>query len=327
MSDTPKEKYLLSCDWGTSTFRLRLVQREPVSVVAEVRSDQGAQRLAAHLPPRREARYREVLGQARRELSQRTDITLQAVPTLISGMASATIGWRELPYVPVPVPLAGEALLCTEVDKDPVTVLVSGICTATEVMRGEETEILGLMSLSRYEARREAARLILPGTHSKHVRVEQGSIADFVTHMTGELWGLLTEQSTLSYAATPETWRQEPESSVQESFTQGVRAAQEEPLTSLLFQVRAHQVLLGWEGAANAAYLRGVLLGAELGALGREGSANSPILLCAGPQHTAWYAKALEVLGGSRRLTVVPEATMNLAATLGHIHIARALGL
>jgi len=90
MSHSPQEEFLLSCDWGTSTFRLRLVRRDPVAVVEELRLDQGAQRLAAHRSSQREAAYQEVLGEARRELSRRGGRALDDVPTLISGMASST---------------------------------------------------------------------------------------------------------------------------------------------------------------------------------------------------------------------------------------------
>lgn len=327
MTDSFPSNLLLSCDWGTSTFRLRLVRRSPLTVLEEVRSDEGAQRLAAGEPAEREAAYRLVLARGREELNRRTGLPLGEVPTVISGMAGATIGWRELPYTPVPVTLSAEALRSTEVESNPMTVLVSGVCTRRDVMRGEETEILGLMALPEYAELRERSLLILPGTHSKHVRVERGQICDFVTHLTGELWALLTGHSTLGHAATAEIWRQELRSETREPFGEGVVAAQTAPLTAELFQVRAHQVLLRWEEAANAAYLRGLLLGVELGRLGQEGAADEPVLLAAGPLHAPWYVAALEVLGSGPRVTVVPEAEMGLAAVRGHLEIARTLGL
>ena len=50
-----------------------------------------------------------------------------------------------------------------------------------EVMRGEETQVLGVLA-----AMGGSGLACLPGTHSKWARVEDGRIVGFTTHMTGE---------------------------------------------------------------------------------------------------------------------------------------------
>ena len=61
-----------------------------------------------------------------------------------------------------------------------------------EVMRGEETQILGVPPLLR-----DGGIACLPGTHSKWARVEGGRIVGFTTHMTGEAFGVLRSHTIL----------------------------------------------------------------------------------------------------------------------------------
>jgi hypothetical protein len=56
-------------------------------------------------------------------------------------------------------------------------------------MRGEETQILGALSLA--PDLEKNSMVILPGTHSKWVSMHESRIMDFATYMTGELFCLL----------------------------------------------------------------------------------------------------------------------------------------
>ena len=68
-----------------------------------------------------------------------------------------------------------------------------------DVMRGEEVQIFGALSI----AAKPAARVLLPGTHSKHAAVNNGSVSGFVTHMTGEVFALLRDHSILGRLMAP----------------------------------------------------------------------------------------------------------------------------
>ena len=63
-----------------------------------------------------------------------------------------------------------------------------------DVMRGEETQIAGFLAGEPGFA----GTLILPGTHSKHVRLGGGEVQGFATHMTGEVFAALSQHSVLS---------------------------------------------------------------------------------------------------------------------------------
>src|SRR5690606_738193 len=60
-----------------------------------------------------------------------------------------------------------------------------------DVMRGEEVQALG--ALPGLDPSTEW--LCLPGTHNKWVRIQDGRIASFTTHMTGEWFALAKAQS------------------------------------------------------------------------------------------------------------------------------------
>jgi 2-dehydro-3-deoxygalactonokinase len=61
-----------------------------------------------------------------------------------------------------------------------------------DVMRGEETQLLGAMRLLEAGAAGSAhaadGHYVLPGTHGKWVRLHAGRVVELRTYMTGELF-------------------------------------------------------------------------------------------------------------------------------------------
>ena len=181
----------VSGDWGTSNFRLRLVDG---GVKDEVRTDDGTAKLAAQPGDRAEA-FRSVLAKGLERL-QAPD----SLPVIISGMASSSIGWKELPYAKLPFSLDGRDAVWEKIEGR--VHLVSGLRSDIDVLRGEETEALGLVASLGRELPFESV-FVLPGTHSKHLEVNPGGIAVFRTFMTGELFDVLARQSVLRHSTDP----------------------------------------------------------------------------------------------------------------------------
>ena len=95
----------------------------------------------------------------------------QSIPIVISGMASSTIGIRSLEYAPIPFPVSGQTAITQWIPaagplKHPV-LLISGVKTDDDVMRGEETQLIGLLEIIQIDTSNRHL-FILPGTHSKH---------------------------------------------------------------------------------------------------------------------------------------------------------------
>src|SRR5262245_7472016 len=258
----------VSCDWGTSHFRLRLVGE---GIAQEVRTDDGVAKLAASGGDRAE-NFRVTLARGLERLQAPAEI-----PILISGMASSSIGWKELPYARLPFALDGGSAVWAPMDDR--TYLISGLRSDTDVLRGEETEALGLVSTLGPDFP-AAAVCVLPGTHSKHLEVDTGGITGFQTHMTGELFALLSQQSVLRHSTDPGAPFDRA------AFVEGVGQAQRQPLPAALFRVRTRHVLDRREVPSNTSFLSGLLIGTELAGL--NDSDRTVILASGEPLRTAY---------------------------------------
>ena len=92
--------------------------------------------------------------------------------------------------------------LVKTIEEEKIVVIVPGVKTEGEtiadadMMRGEETELIGLM-----EHLESAAVYVLPGSHSKLIHVDgAGRIVDFTTMLTGELIAALLQNTILKDA-------------------------------------------------------------------------------------------------------------------------------
>ncbi|HVR75329.1 MAG TPA: 2-dehydro-3-deoxygalactonokinase, partial [Planctomycetota bacterium] len=148
----------LSADWGTSSLRLRWVGLQPLRILGEIRGDAGAASVEARAAAAgvdRAGVFAETLrswierlgSEAGERIAPDGPDRLLSLPVVVSGMASSSIGWRELPYATLPFPLDGRGLIAESLGLDDHAVhILSGVRGDVDVMRGEETEILGLLS-------------------------------------------------------------------------------------------------------------------------------------------------------------------------------------
>ena len=260
----------LSCDWGTTSFRLRLIQGN----ILQEYSDSTGCRALYDSNTNHSARRAAFEAHLQKVLAAWSNTGLTSLPLLISGMASSTIGWQEVPYASLPLKLDASDLRVERIvwKGHPIvgnTFLVSGAASETEMMRGEETEAIGLLHIRPPPKR---ATLLLPGTHSKHLTVADGAITEIRTFMTGELFEVLSKHSVLRASIEPASPLDH------DAFKAGVDRARSHGLASSLFQTRTRQVLRKNPSASNASFLSGLLIGAELSDLHRN-----PNLLIAGP--------------------------------------------
>jgi 2-dehydro-3-deoxygalactonokinase len=212
-------------------------------------------------------------------------------------MASSSIGWEELPYARTPLGLDASNLVFKRLDwpkpsSISETYLLSGAATDDDIMRGEETEAIGLLSQIPPT---EHCVLILPGTHSKHLLISNGRIETFNTYMTGELFDVLTHHSILKVSTNADA-PSSLDTADWKAFDDGVLRAAKSGLGLSLFQTRTRAILKQCPPAQNTRFLSGLLIGAELGdALARMTGAK---LLLGGAAHLRnLYARALQVLG------------------------------
>lgn len=321
---------LLSCDWGTSSFRLRLIDADTHRVLDEVLSDEGIsfthRAWENHEEPAMTGRssfyMRRLLHQIHK-LSHHAGADMRGIPLIISGMASSSLGLLDLPYAPLPFDIDGSGLVIEVIDGTDEfphdLYLISGVTDRQDVMRGEETQLIGVFELLGTGAQewRAESTLIFPGTHSKHIYVKEGKITGFSTYVTGELFGLMSRKSILQESITVPGSDTIPGPAEQEAFRKGVRLAQSAGLIRTLFTVRTN-LLFGLLGRQeNYYFLSGLVIGAELRELTTLPLNN--LVLCSGHHTYDLYREGMEELGLSVHL--VPATIMERAAVEGQIRI------
>lgn len=267
---------LIGLDWGTSN--LRVLRIAPGGRLISTRSDpRGAGRLSAGDFP---AVLSEVAG----------GWLDDGLPILACGMAGGRGKWREVAYLTTPASIDDLAAGLAAPEGPADVLIVPGVQRLeqgrmTDVMRGEETQVMGL------DLEEGLNRIVAPGTHSKWITSEPGCILSHRTFMTGELFSAI-RQGTIMGAGMGE-----PGVNAQ-AFALGVdRALQDRHLTAALFSVRVESLADRLKAEETADYLSGLLIGAEVDA--QAGDRNLPVTLVGAESLTARYQTALALAGFS----------------------------
>ncbi|MEW6997770.1 2-dehydro-3-deoxygalactonokinase [Colwelliaceae bacterium BS250] len=246
-------QYIITVDWGTSFLRAYLCQ---VSGQADLRLiDTKIGRGVSKCDGKFELELMACIESWQSEYGK--------LPVYMSGQISSSIGWKNTQYLPCPlvpkdIAFGGEIFSANGHD---IYILPGTSCEypdgSFDVMRGEELQILGWMQLTlSHEVGKHI--LCLPGTHTKWVLVENGSIQLFRTAMTGELFDMLSNGSMLI---------QEPQVDFDlKSFTEGaeyVLKGNAGDFSHDLFSVRTRQVMNQISKQQASSYLSGVLIGTD----------------------------------------------------------------
>jgi 2-dehydro-3-deoxygalactonokinase len=282
-------------DWGTTRMRVWLLDGTG-AVLAERRGDDG-------LITAQAAGFSAVLEGHLAAMG-----APEALPVIICGMAGSRQGWLEAPYVTVPAPLGA---ILAEAARIPgqrrdiriVPGLAQRQADAPDVMRGEETQLAGagLPAKGRHLA-------CMPGTHSKWVLVEDGTVAGFGTWPTGELFSVLAAHSILRHSLGEEPRSVTPDNAF---FRDWCRKALAEggDVTSRLFSIRAASLLRDLKPGDAAACLSGLLIGDEIASANRRyGASAAPVVLIASGSLGGLYGEALGLAGLAVRTVDADEA-------------------
>ncbi|WP_111642182.1 2-dehydro-3-deoxygalactonokinase [Marinimicrobium alkaliphilum] len=270
---------MIAVDWGSSSFRAALLDASG-QVQSQVITDRGGNVLqATDFEPYLHAQL-EPWRRAEGEL-----------PVVLCGMVGSSIGWQEVPYLRAPlaisrlpehlVPVTSGALKAWIVPG----VMGRSLLGEPDVMRGEETQLLGW--LSRHQSPNRAETIVcLPGTHTKWAHLNGGELQHFSTAYTGELYALLTSQGVLVRG---------PQRYDEHAFYQGLgRSAQGEALNHTLFAARS-RVLAGVLAPELAsAYLSGLIVGADVVGYRSHLPPGARVQIIGGPQVGAAYKAAMD---------------------------------
>lgn len=296
----------LTLDGGTTNTRLYLVENGKVT--ASLALPVGVGRTEG-------AEYRAAVAEGvRRALSEWHLSPKDVTAFLASGMVTSERGLFEVPHLPCPAGLyeLHRGLVTVSLPELPLPVtFIPGLKKAgvtaeeTDMMRGEETEVMGLGA---------EGILILPGSHNKIIRVKDGRIRDFVTLMTGEMIAALTGHTVLAHAvdlaAAP----------VPAFLLRGARAAEELGLAAALFKTRILATQFSATPEETLGYFLGCLLSEEVKAVEKMAEDhNTPVTVAGKEALKRPLALLLRAAGYAAR--EADEEAVASATALGAVRI------
>jgi 2-dehydro-3-deoxygalactonokinase len=279
---------MIGIDWGTSSFRAYRLSADG-AVIDQISSDAGILHVA-------DGRFAETLRAAIGPW-----LGLGETRVLMSGMIGSRQGWVEAPYLPCPAGPAAIAANLTPVAFDGAELrIVPGLIATDpggtpEVMRGEETQIIGAHAVGL---------VCLPGSHAKWAMVGASDIIGFETYLSGEAFAALRSGTILGRMMTDA-----PHSA--EAFARGVaRSGDPGHLLHHLFGVRTLGLTGRLAGDGSAAYLSGLLIGHEVRAAMPDGA---HVTLIGSVSLCEIYTTAICALGGTATIGPADAAARGLA--------------
>jgi 2-dehydro-3-deoxygalactonokinase len=323
--------YILCCDWGTTSFRLRLTNLK-ADVIAETHSEKGILFYHNHWlsqnddnPERRFDYYLQYIQSQIGEIHLGLEIDITTLPLVISGMAISSIGMINMPYENLPFSVAGTTgFECRYQQNGAPIILVTGVCSADDLMRGEETQLIGLYHTPELNnVLPNSGIFVLPGTHSKHISVSDKNIISIKTFITGELFHILRGNGTLAKSIAFQNEDRNANPDNQMAFIKGIHESKNGSLLNNLFQVRVNDILNKLNKEQNFYYLSGLLIGSEFDYLKKEPilSATNKLVVCCSQNFISYYTTVLKELGLMERAIFIPPALFDKATVVGQLTV------
>jgi 2-dehydro-3-deoxygalactonokinase len=297
--------HLIGLDWGTTSCRAYLIGSDG-AVLDRQTGGPGILKIEdGHFGPWLDSMIGEWIA------------THGPAPIILSGMIGSRQGWKEAPYAACPASADEIVKALARIEWSELNIaLVPGLACENggmpDVMRGEETQILGALELSR----KDSGVFLLPGTHSKWAGVTQGWITSFRTFMTGEVFGALKDHTILGRLMRDG-------GTDADAFARGIRASvtlgSAGALLNRLFSTRTYGLMNQLPDTALSDYLSGLLIGAEVAEATKQ--VEIPITIIGNLALARRYGEALKLLG--HKSVLAPDDCV----AAGHWRIARAAGL
>ena len=195
---------------------------------------------------------------------------------LAAGMITSNVGLIEVPHVVAPAGLMNLASGMVSADipqvldqpiwfvpgiKNDVRKVTPENCEAMDIMRGEEVETFGILE---HVGTRGPALLILPGSHTKFVHVdEKGRVTACVTTLAGELLSVITNGTILASALN----RSFATAIDEKMVLLGAAEVQAVGLNRTCFSIRILDQFTDVSYDEKASYLAGAVVGTDLMAI------------------------------------------------------------
>jgi 2-dehydro-3-deoxygalactonokinase len=301
---------LIAVDWGSSNFRAYLCSASG-KVIAKVFFPNGIFKL-----------NKDKLEQFLQRSLKDWLVCYPSIPIIFCGMVGSRSGIVETDYLPCPLPLSQLASSLVKVESAmqrqlrivPGVAMNSGRNSLFDVMRGEETQLVGVMLAQQQKivensngdasfAIKELGQKLgsitsgcvvcMPGTHCKWAHLEGATVHHFRTFMTGEIYAMILKSPSIISQLVGIGYQAK---TVWEVFSRGIDAAKEnKTVLADLFNIRAQLLLQSLQPVEVRDYLSGLLIAHEIMQAKRYIDLGLPIVLVAGgmlaDRYQAGFAK------------------------------------
>lgn len=302
-------KIYITIDGGTTSTRVSLVSNKIVKQT--VKPNIGAGKNLEN-----SADYKTEIKKAVEKLITDNGLLEKDITRILaSGMITSEYGLCSLEHISAPVGIQElhERMFETvipEISTIPF-VFVRGVkiisedIGKTDMMRGEETELIGLIG-----GKKEQCLYVLPGSHSKLIFTDDnGRIERFSTMLTGEMIFALSQSTILKDAV---------DLSISETDLEyllyGDKYCTENGINKALFKVRILKNLFGATPVQCYSFFLGVVLCGENSAIRKSGA--SKVVIGGKSQIKSAMAKILEATA-NMKIIIVPEKNVEECTALG----------
>ena len=303
----------VTVDGGTTTTRLNLFDD---NVLDTVKLDMGA-RLGA----RDKSAFYKAVKDALDTLLSKNGLAQSDVEAIIaSGMITSEGGLMSVAHIPAPAGIVelGAAVVRADIKEIshipfyfvPGVRIFDDFYGNIDVMRGEETELRGLIKLLKVS---EKAVFVLPGSHSKIIFTDDdGRINSFFTAMTGEMIASLASGTILEKSIDLKN------SNLNDMLYEGYSYASKEGIAKALFKVRIISHFASGTMDDAYSFFMGVILASEIDAIARSDAREVYI----GGRKQIKDAEALLIKRFTdKSVVVIPDEIVDIATSVGMVEI------
>ena len=308
-------KRYITIDGGTTNTRVNLVENEKITAARKI--SRGAK---AGIDDK--DGLKAELKIAISSILEENNLCEKDITRIIaSGMITSEFGLYELPHLTAPVGISELHQSTKEVSFPEISsipfVFIRGIKVVSnslgefDMMRGEETELIGLMALCGCDGN---AVYVLPGSHSKIISVSQdGKICRFSTMLTGEMLMALSQNTILKDAVDISI------SDCNEDFLKnGYLFSKDSGLNKVLFKLRIMKNVFKCSPEEVYGYFVGAILCDEIEYIL---SLDADEIIIGGNQKLKNATSALLKKVSDKQVTVIPDGDVERSTAIGAIRI------
>ena len=248
----------ITIDGGTSNTRISLVK--DYKLIETVNLNIGAKDCNKNIED-----FKKSIKVSVKKILENNSIREKDISKILaSGMITSELGLCELGHIELPVDLSvlhnsSEKRYFPEISSIPF-VFMRGVKKCGDgydfdVMRGEETEIMGIIGLCESKE----GLYILSGSHTKIIKIDRfGRMVDFSTTLTGEMIYSLAKNTILLNSIDLENAKLDTE-----FLIEGYEYCLKEGINASLFKVRVMDKLLSKNNNQRYSFFMGAVLQSE----------------------------------------------------------------